>query len=149
MLREAYGSAVDQRLLSFSQLAEESLHVQQELAASYWNNCQSLEREKVAQGWLPPSEPFEIRVPAASLLPIDWQTALIALQQAWHDRQWPLQSLTRLHWQKLRRVWETLHEPAKQRPRNRRSLFQLPGKIDVCSLNGWIIIANTENSLSR
>jgi tRNA(Ile)-lysidine synthase len=144
MLRQAYGKSVDQRLLSFSQLAEQSLHVQQEVAASYWANCRSLEQEKIAQGWLPPCRQSEIRFPGASLISIDWQVALIALQQAWHKNHWPLQSLTRLHWQKLRSVWETLQEPQKQRPRNPRSLFQLPGKIDVRSLHGWIIIATTD-----
>jgi tRNA(Ile)-lysidine synthase len=141
LLRQAYGESVDQRLLSYSQLAEQSLQVQLDLAGQYWANTRELEQDKINQGWLPRRSSHEIRLPSAELLPSQWPIVLLALQQAWQASGWKQQSLTRRHWHRLRQQWEVLQVPAKLRPRKPRSLFQLPQGIHVCSLHGWLIMS--------
>lgn len=140
LLRQAYGDSLDHRLLSFSQLAEQMLDIQQGLAQMYWGTAQKLELEKVKEGWLPRNSPAEIRLPAAALLPAQWPIVLLALQKAWHSLGWKQQALTRHHWQRLEQRWRALEEPKKLRPRNPRSLCQLPDNVHVCSLHGWLIL---------
>jgi tRNA(Ile)-lysidine synthase len=143
LLRQVYGDDVDQRLFSYSQLAEQSLHVQLGLAQQYWLKTQELERDVVSHGWLPPSSTNELRLPSAALLPSEWPVVLLALQQQWQVNDWKQQSLTRQHWQRLRHHWQFLQVPTKLRARSPRSLFQLPAGIEVSSLQGWLILSSS------
>jgi tRNA(Ile)-lysidine synthase len=141
LLRQVYGDDVDQRLFSYSQLAEQSLQVQLGLAQQYWLKSQELERNSVSQGWLPIGAGDEVRLPCATLLPSEWPVVLLALQQQWQTNDWKQQSLTRQHWQQLRHYWQVLQVPTKLRARSPRRLFQLPAGIEVSSLQGWLILS--------
>ena len=146
LLRQAYGPKVDQRIFSFSQLTEEILINQQAQASRYWDQIRQLEASTITQGRLTPTIMNQLRFPCRALFPEDWPIVLVALQHAWHQQNWPLQSMSRQHWERLRRAWETTQPPRRFKPRRPKILFQLPGNITVATYQGWL--STTSNGLS-
>lgn len=140
MLRETYGQRVDERVLSFSQLAEETLEFAQSIAQLYWQSVEALELKYVANDWLPAAVENELRFPAHTLSAQHWTVVQLALQTRMAERSWHLQEMTRKHWEMLKKYWREMPVPARIRPRAPRSLFQMPQHVSVYGQNGWLLL---------
>ncbi len=146
LLREVYGEGLDRRLISFSQLAEETLQHQHLEADRYWIRAAHAEQKAVAENHLPARLSNELRVPCEKLLPTAWPIVLLSLQKAWHELHWKQQSMSRAHWEKLRNAWQRTVPPARNKPRKSKSLFHLPDGLRVTSCQGWLTISAHENT---
>ncbi|MBX3423161.1 MAG: tRNA lysidine(34) synthetase TilS [Pirellulaceae bacterium] len=169
LLRTAYGPHVDKRLYAFSQIAEQSLVVQQQLAQQYWQQAQHLSQAAISAGRLPPDRRNGICLPSAKLLPVAWPILLQVLQNQWQQRQWPQQSLRRSHWELIRHSWEELSlapeskgtetpDPQMQaddRPKaldrpgryarqceevHKSAMQMLPGEVKLHTMGDWLIL---------
>ena len=144
-LREVYGPGLDSRLISFSQLAEETLLHQQVEADQYWSQAVLVEQEALAENRLPVRISNELRLPCEKLLPTAWPIVLLSLQKAWHELHWKQQAMSRAHWEKLRTAWQKIVPPVRNRVRKPKSLFHLPGGLKVTACHGWLTISAHEN----
>jgi tRNA(Ile)-lysidine synthase len=140
LLQQVYGTEVEKRLLSYSLLAEESLHLQRNLAKSYWLTVNQLEQRFVANDWLPVNSCGELRFPSRNLLAENWPVVQLAIQHHWQKRGWRQQAVTKKHWDSLKSVWQSLKEPTRFKQRALRSLYQLPQRIQVSTCNGWLLM---------
>lgn len=143
-LREVYGPGLDNRLISFSQLAEETLLHQQVEADQYWSQAVAVEQEAVAENRLPAELSNELRFPCEKLLPTSWPIVLLSLQKTWHQLHWKQQAMSRAHWEKLRTAWQKIVPPVRKRVRKPKSLFHLPGGLRVTACQGWLTISAHE-----
>lgn len=141
LLRQSYGDSLDQRLLSFSQLAEESIGQQHENTKRYLGQRDELIRQEVMLGTLAKPLQSEITIPCQMKLPTAWPTVLQVVQHLWGEQSWTRQAMSRSHWDRLRNAWHQIGPPKQaKRTLRLRSLFQLPGAIQVFECNGWLII---------
>lgn len=139
-LREAYGSQVDQRLLSFSQIVEETLLSQHQQAEDYWRQAVTLSQSPTEIKKMKATKMDAVLLPSEDLLPTTWSIVQISLAKQWQDRGWPQKSLSRRHWELVRRYWKsglTAHQetsiPAKPR-------VMLPGPVRMEYRKGWIVL---------
>ena len=144
-LREVYGSGLDSRLISFSQLAEETLKHQQMEAERYASHAAVAEQHAIAENRLTERLSNELRLPCEKLLPTTWPIVLLSLQKAWHELHWKQQAMSRANWEKLRTAWQKIVPPVRNRVRKPKSLFHLPGGLKVTSCQGWLTISAREN----
>lgn len=139
MIREAYGDQVDQRIASFSTIAEETVAWQRTAAGDYLERVEALLAEAFRSGQLQGAlpQPRELStdagalqqsdalqqsgalqqdtthlrrwlaIPTYALYPQAWPVVQQALALAWSTQGWPLQAMTRGHWQLIRNLWQT------------------------------------------
>lgn len=133
LIRETYGDQVDQRLAHFSTLAEETVAWQRTAAHSYLEQVEGLLAEALRTGNLQvelsqiesprkldrASEQHEpqqqhqmnarpwLAIPVREQFPTSWPVVQQALTLAWAAHAWPLQAMTRAHWQSIRKLWQT------------------------------------------
>ena len=130
LLRQVYGTSVDLRLNSFSELAEEALVALRCSAAEYLRIVEALRRDGGLVGakellWLP----------TLAQLDFPWAVVREGINQAWHERAWKLQGMTREHWEQLRQLMqaETLADA--------NSSLNLPSGIVARREGAWVRIA--------
>lgn len=99
LLRQEYGPHVDERLWSFSELAEEAIVALRESAAEYLRLVEALRRDAGLVGdresaWLP----------TLNQLTFPWVVVREALRELWLARHWKLQGMSREHWDAVREL---------------------------------------------
>lgn len=142
MLRQVYGDGLDSRLLSFSQLVEQTVQLQQEQSQQYQNRIRDLLAQSILLGRLLEPSQNELVFPSQPMLDAAWPIVLLALQRQWHQRGWSQQAMSRKHWNRLREAWQRTTVPKQfKRTLRWKQLFQLPGSIEVASCNGWILLS--------
>ncbi len=146
LLRTHYGEELDERLCGFSRTAAEAVEVHRELARDYLASSQKMWQAEWAAAfgsWQQETGRQQIVLPRAHKLEIAWPIVFQALQQEWHRLNWPLQNMSREHWQQVREAWS--HAPFSteinvQSASPRRLLDQLPGDLSLAQLPDWLII---------
>lgn len=104
-LRERFGDSLDQRLLTFSELAEESVDALRELSADYLRRIKLMQDEMAASSGLTGlGVSNELWLPTLEKLPCPWPVVHQGLVRVWQERGWPLQAMSRGHWEKLREL---------------------------------------------
>lgn len=104
-VRERYGPQLDERLLSLGELTTEVLETLRYYARAYLSDREQLEDFDVVNARLPSRTSFCF--PACVLLPTPWPVVREALASVWLEEGWPLQGMTRAHWEEVRRMWES------------------------------------------
>ncbi len=123
-LREQYGEHLDSRLLSFSELAEESVELVRDLANDYLCNANAAINGSGVQ-----AAGEQILLPDRNQLPAPWIVVREALVQLWENRGWPLGQMSRVHWEMLRGVFD-----------GEVNYWNLPGELKVKSEAGFVRI---------
>ncbi|MFO0943788.1 MAG: tRNA lysidine(34) synthetase TilS [Pirellulales bacterium] len=150
LLRKTYGEGVDKRLVSFSELAEETVQLQHQQCLEYGTQVASLISQAILAGRLFEPSSEQLFLPCRQLLPHPWPIVLNFVQQGWQERGWSRQAMGRKHWERLRQAWQRVAVPKRpKRTLRPKSLFQLPGCIDIASCNGWITLASGSNGNSK
>ncbi len=129
LLRKQYGESVDDKLLSFSELAEEATQVFDQYAIDFLEKSEQL--SKVTCHANAPRRC--VMLPCRSVLPTPWPVLRQALTMVWKEHHWPQQAMSRSHWLMLRDVLE-------RQQATRFSPFQLPGNLIVSDVLDWISI---------
>jgi len=144
-LRQLYGSEVDRRLLSFTQIVEQTVAVEQAIADQYWQLAQdAADHDSLLIREIGKDVDQCIVIPQASRVSVAWPVVLQSLQQAWHRRGWSLQGMSRSHWTKVQSLWlgpsaSLGTTPGQAIAPSRRAELTLPGAIRVSSFRDWII----------
>lgn len=97
MLRRKYGEQLDDRLCSFSELAEEALLALRDQAAEYLRLVEALRRDMGLVG-----DRSSAWFPNLSQMDYPWVVVREGLRMVWLERGWKLQGMTREHWNSLR-----------------------------------------------
>lgn len=116
-ITEHYGESVEQSLTNFSEIVAEAQALIGELASDYVEQAQHVINQDVVS-----TSGFTL--PTTSTLPVRWPILQAALVRCWQESNWPLQGLTREHWQQVRQILNC--EDTTQ-----AALFQLPGNVTV------------------
>jgi len=145
VLRAAYGTQVDQRLLSFSLIAEEALESQRHQADQYWREATRLSQEFTEQCKMRKRHVNAICVPNQQLLPSSWPIVQLAIRNQWHLRGWALKAITKRHWERIRSYWADAAESSAesavdQHSRKTRPRVTLPGPIRLEFRKGWLTL---------
>lgn len=137
-LRERFGGKLDQRLLDFSELAEEVVTDQRELAAEYLSRVAVLYETAVA-GFELQSRPGrgELYLPSRQKLACSWSVVHQALVRSWQERGWPQRSMSRAQWLKLR--W-LMSDAATGECEN------LPGNLIAKRDGEWVVITSAQST---
>lgn len=143
LLQEVYGCDVQRRLLSYSQIVEDTLDSIRSLAEKYWRDAQELAQADVQRRRFPACPAGAVTIPDSSKLTVVWPVVQQALQTQWQYRGWPLQAMSRNHWEKIRHFWES----SRRSPSARRLRTNLPGGIDLRVKRGWLILTNSRNAV--
>ncbi len=130
LLRESYSDGVDQHLLSFSQLAEEAVETLRHYALK-WIDA------SVAQPTLATND---VQFSTSSLDGIPWPVIQAALELCWKRNCWPLQSMTREHWQQIRH-FATHPAPTTHWVAH----LNLPGNLQLATTRTQIRISSISN----
>ncbi len=130
-IRHTYGQHVDEKLLDFSQIAEEAIAWQQQLAVSYLEEVDAWSKNKQELTVL------KQKHQGAFVFPLDqqnhpWPVVRQALCHIWMDRRWPLQKMNRNHWEQLRCAWNANQQPS------------LDGEVSSVELNSWNLPGNLQ-----
>jgi tRNA(Ile)-lysidine synthase len=134
ILRREYGVQVDQRLCSFSELAEETMAALRDSAEEYLRLVEALRRDAGLVGDLDAAW-----VPSLGQLNFPWVVVREGLRNVWLARQWKLQAMTREHWEALR----SLLQPRKPAPRTavkKLATLNLPDGLIAVHEEDWIRI---------
>lgn len=134
LLREQYGENVDQRLLSFSEIAEEANNLFEQYAVDFLESSELLVGKTRQAGGLTCLTKEAVAVPGGALLPVQWPILRQALVRVWSEHSWPLQAMSRAHWEELRTYYDRLGGPSQP-------AFQLPGKLSVTAHQNWLVIS--------
>lgn len=133
-LRERFGAQLDERLLAFSELAEETVAGLQELATQYLRQVDTL---RVGQAKLHPAPNLENRsaiyLPIESQLAYPWPVVHQALVRIWQAQSWPLQAMSREHWERLRGLMSSAND---------EEYANLPGGLVARRVAEWVIVAS-------
>ena len=107
LVRQVYGSQADERVLALSEIVEETVGMQEQLARDYLIQVEALllgsskaagTRSETAGGFV---------FPKRERLDVLWPILRQALYLVWLQRKWPLQGMTRDHWRVIRDAWAT------------------------------------------
>ncbi len=132
-LRERFGAQIDERLLAFSELAEESVGALRELSADYLRRIELMRDALASSGGLRERDVrSELWLPTLAKLPCPWPVVHQGLVSVWQERAWPLQAMSREQWKKLR---ELMNGQAGMEHAN------LPGELVARRLGEWVVIA--------
>ena len=129
-IRREFGEPVDQRLYSFSELAEEAVTALREWSGEYLRLVEALRRDAGLVG-----DPEAAWVPSRALLDYPWVVVREGLTQLWQQRSWRLQGMTREKWLTIR---ELIQEPVAGAG---QSTLNLPGGLIATREGGWIKFA--------
>lgn len=150
MVRQVYGSQVDQRLTAFSEDVAEIVQLHHTYAADYLQRVEELwNSDRENHRGTEPAAAFDdlrrLHVPKQSQADTAWPIVFNALQTSWQRRQWPLQDMRREHWQQLRRLWSqalpTTSSAMSNRAASERVVHaQLPGDLHVSERAEWLLI---------
>ncbi len=99
-LRKQYGAQLDAHLLSFSELAEESVESLRKLSSDYL--CEASE---VLESSATQIAKEQIQLPTLNRFGAPWPVVREALMHLWEERGWPLGDMSRVHWEMLRSVF--------------------------------------------
>lgn len=136
-LRERFGEKLDQRLLDFSELAEEVVTDQRELAAQYVSEAALLHASAVAKFELPGNPGrHELYLPCLQKLACSWSVVHQALARLWQERDWPLQSMSRPQWGKLRWLMSSAATGERE---------NLPGNLVAERAGEWVVITGAQS----
>lgn len=145
LLRQHYGPSVDRHLLSFSQIVEQTVAVEQAVAEQYWQQVQNMAQQNfhLLRAAISAADKA-ILIPKASLLEVAWPVALQSLQQAWRNHGWSLQGMSRGHWKQIQTLWREAPVLSQDTPFTakvppKRNCRTLPGAIVVTIFRDWII----------
>ncbi len=136
-LRQRFGEKLDQRLLDFSELAEEVVSDQRQLAAEYVSRVAGLREEAAIElaGRYAAGQDG-IYVPSLSKLNAPWSVVHQGLVRMWHERGWPQQSMSRSQWLRLRRLMGSAATGESE---------NLPGNFTAVRDGEWVVIASNES----
>ncbi len=134
VIRQQYGDAVDQKLLSFSELAEEANEVFRQYAIDYLAETECLLTRAIERGQFVSSPPHDtVLLPAFSVLQKPWPIVREALAIEFLNKKWPLQAFNRGHWNKLRDLMEQGSVRADVS-------VEFPGQIRATRSNDWLAL---------
>ena len=154
MIRQEYGAHVDEKLLSFSEIAEQALVLQQQLADDYLAEAAELACQAVAAGELASLGRRMFALPNSTRLVASWTVVRQALHSVWTRQAWPLQKMTRTHWEQIREIWEK-SEPVSGRSTitqlptvawQKPIVQNLPNNLQLCCMEDWLVIREAESS---
>ncbi len=177
LIREAYGDQVDQRIASFSTIAEEAVTWQRAAAHAYLEQVERLLAKALQTGKVQVESPRSLdcagdqreahqhqqnarhwlAIPVHEEFPTSWPVVQQALTLAWAAHAWPLQSMTRAHWQSIRKLWQT--DPtrcanhaecgagARVGDRPLELSLQLPHHLEVRRTGTWMIVRSLSERL--
>ncbi|GAB5406470.1 MAG: tRNA lysidine(34) synthetase TilS [Aureliella sp.] len=130
-LREQYGQGVDQSIVNFSEIAEETLELLDALADEYLQQAASL--TAAMQSKSTPTEQSAtgsgFKLPSISTLPVRWPILQTAIRRLWIEQSWPMQSMTRQHWTTVRELFG--ERILAQQANSTKRVIQLPGAVSV------------------
>lgn len=138
LAREHFTGGIDKQLLSMSQLAEETMLALEELGKNWLEQMQGtvkqipvqiLEKLPNNQFWMVPRAGFHTQ---------PWPVVREGLRQLWIARGWPLQSMSRGHWERIRDV--LLFPDQNRRPfaaESVKTLLTLPGGLRLLAMGDW------------
>lgn len=163
MLRERYGPAVDERILSFSQTVEETAGTLDQLANQYWNKVENLSGLNAGSADPGDGKNQRICLPSLAALQESWPVVRHALQIRWDSHGWPRKALSRSHWEQIRQFWlqnsqhhqwesQTEFEPRPAVPPVADSDSQpirpqmLPGSVRISLVDGWVLLERQQET---
>lgn len=135
LARQHYVHGIDAQLLTFLEIARESIDALSDVA-SHWL-AQQASAEAVPQ--VVTSQTGLERpwwVSQSSLREIPPPVLREALKHVWQTRQWPLQAMTRQHWKQTGVALLSDSGPVGQC----KNLLSLPGNLRVVAFDGWRFI---------
>lgn len=125
-LRNVYPN-VDDSIHRFSEVAEEAVELLHELAAEYLCRVDaSSGRPNVDQDCLV--------FPTLSRLAERWPIVQAAIASRWEANKWPLQSMTRKHWSRLRTLLDSPNSA------NQECIVVLPGEVRAELIKDWLVL---------
>ncbi|MCA9182764.1 MAG: tRNA lysidine(34) synthetase TilS, partial [Planctomycetales bacterium] len=131
-LRERFGMQLDERLLAFSELAEESVVALRELSADYLRRIEWMRDELAASpGRTGLEVSSELWLPTLEKLPRPWPVVHRGLVCVWQERGWPLQAMSREHWDRLRELLSGQHGQWHA---------NLPGGLVARRVGQWVVV---------
>jgi tRNA(Ile)-lysidine synthase len=134
VLRVEYGPQVDQKLLSFSELAEETMAALRQSAEEYLRLVEALRRDAGLVG-----DSDAAWVPSLGQLNFPWVVVREGLRNVWLARQWKLQAMSREHWEALRSLLQP-RKTATKSVAERRVSLNLPDGLIAMHEGDWIRI---------
>jgi tRNA(Ile)-lysidine synthase len=144
LIRQEYGEHLDEKILSFSEIAEEAQQLQQELANDYLGMAEPLARQANRAGKIPRIDRSLFVFPNRRLLDVAWPVVRQALYSAWLERDWPLQKMSRAHWNQIRSLWQRGDDIAATSVAK-----NLPGNIHLSQKEDFVILQNQNESVQR
>ncbi len=134
LLRDQFGLHVDERLLSFSEHVGEAVETIRELADQYAKQVDALRTAEGIQGCS-----HSIAFPSAQKTRAAWPIVRAYLHGRWIELGWPLQGMSRKHWEVVRDLYERANCAKDSRQDS------LPGGLTILrSDRGWITVARPE-----
>ena len=121
MLRASYGPNVDEHLLGFSTIAEECNQALQHYALRWLNESGIGGDENMFRQSAFTAEP--------------WPVIQLGLELFWKRNQWPLQAMTRQHWDQIREIVSADDDSTTWRSR-----LNLPNNLLLLTKRSWIKI---------
>lgn len=127
LLQQTYGEQVDNHLLNFSLLAEDAVAALRFYALRWLDDCLVGTEGKATA---------ELLLPVGSFRAAPWPVVQAALEICWKRNQWPLQAMTREHWNQIREV--ALAEVTSS---EWKAKLNLPGNLQLAAKQGFVRIA--------
>ena len=121
MLRASYGPNVDEHLLGFSTIAEECNQALQHYALRWLNDSGIGGDDNMFRQSAFTAEP--------------WPVIQLGLEMFWKRNQWPLQAMTRQHWDQIREIVSADDDSTTWRSR-----LNLPNNLLLFTKRSWIKI---------
>ncbi len=159
-IREHYGHDVDQRILSFSELAAESEAEFSEMASQALTEAERQARDAEQNGQLPALSRTMFALPTQPKLAAAWPVVRQALVYVWMDRGWPLVKMDRRHWETIRSSYQSSpSEPQTESSVevdlpaegswNPRVACNLPGNLQLLTCGSWLVFQSPPRDQSR
>lgn len=138
MIRGTYGKQVDERLLAFSNIAEESLELQRRLALRYLDE---IAKHESAPERRPEDGAASVELPGEGIVREDWIIVREAIDLEWQKCGWAKQAMSRDHWLQIRSAWELTRQDELSAEDAIHA--NLPDDIQLVLRQGWIVLRKT------
>lgn len=138
--RQHFSHTLDRQLLSMAELAEEAMLAIETLGAQWLDEASQTSAKLLPVDGLAPrfllNEPWMAMQNSFRDKP--WPVVREGLRQLWLARKWPLGSMSRKHWDRVRgSLLRQELKPRGQAEKTLRYLLTLPGGLHVIALGEW------------